>query len=182
MLAVDALPEIRAAVARAPQLAAMLTRDIDLPDFTAAFDAGLVIINAETWRAFGHLLDTGKLGADLVLRLRTAAATSAAQVDAAQQVRRDFTAAVDSALEEVDVLVLPTLPIFPLTLEAARSGAPVIAMSALIRPFNLSGHPALSLPLAVDGSPLKAGLQIVGRKGADEQVCAFAAAFEAALG
>jgi len=28
---------------------------------------------------------------------------------------------------------------------------------------------------------LKAGLQIVGRKGADEQVCAIAAHFEAAL-
>jgi amidase len=54
-------------------------------------------------------------------------------------------------------------------------------MSSLIRPFNLSGHPALSLPLPVVGTTLKAGLQIVGRKGADEQVCAIAARFEAVI-
>ncbi|MDS0862992.1 amidase, partial [Burkholderia pseudomultivorans] len=48
-------------------------------------------------------------------------------------------------------------------------------------PFNLSGHPALSVPLPLAGSPLKAGLQIVGRKGADERVCAVAAHLEAVL-
>ena len=101
--------------------------------------------------------------------------------DAAESVRRQFTAAVDHALESVDVLILPTLPALPITLDEARGGTSVIAMSSLIRPFNLSGHPALSLPLPIDGSPLKAGLQIVGRKGADEQVCAIAARFEAAL-
>jgi amidase len=37
------------------------------------------------------------------------------------------------------------------------------------------------LPIAIEGSPLKAGLQIVGRKGADETVCAVASRFEAAL-
>jgi amidase len=77
--------------------------------------------------------------------------------------------------------VLPTLPALPITVEAARAGASVIQMSSLIRPFNLSGHPALSLPLPLSGTSLKAGLQIVGRQGADEQVCAFAAHFEAAL-
>jgi amidase len=51
----------------------------------------------------------------------------------------------------------------------------------LIRPFNLSGHPALSLPLAVEGASIKAGLQLIGRKGADEKLCAVAAHFEAAL-
>ena len=43
-----------------------------------------------------------------------------------------------------------------------------------------SGY-VLSLPLPLAGSPLKAGLQIIGRKGADEHVCAIAAHFEAAL-
>jgi len=76
---------------------------------------------------------------------------------------------------------MPTLPALPITIEAARNDTSVIAMSSLIRPFNLSGHPALSLPMPIEGSPLKAGLQIIGRKGADEQVCAVAAHFEAAL-
>jgi amidase len=37
------------------------------------------------------------------------------------------------------------------------------------------------LPLPVEGAALRAGLQIVGRKGEDELVCAVAARFEAAL-
>jgi amidase len=96
-------------------------------------------------------------------------------------VRRRFTEAVDHALADVDVLVMPTLPTLPITVEAARNGMSVIAMSSLIRPFNLSGHPALSMPIPVANSSLKAGLQIIGRKGADERVCAVAACFEAAL-
>ncbi|WP_434109830.1 amidase [Paraburkholderia caffeinilytica] len=178
---VDATPEILKAVARAAGQTGCSARTVELADFAAAFEAGLSIINAETSHAFGHLVATSKLGADLDARLRTAAKTTAAQLDAAESVRRQFTAAVDHALESVDVLILPTLPALPITLDEARGGTSVIAMSSLIRPFNVSGHPALSLPLPIDGSPLKAGLQIVGRKGADEQVCAIAARFEAAL-
>lgn len=177
----EASPDIRDAVILAANKADCVAHALSLAGMPAAFDAGLAVINAETWRAFGHLVTTGQLGADLDARLRAAVHTTAAQLDAAEQVRRQFTAAVDHALENADVLILPTLPALPITLDEARSGTPVIAMSSLIRPFNLSGHPALSLPLPINGSPLKAGLQIVGRKGEDEQVCAIAARFEAAL-
>jgi amidase len=181
IVAVDADASIRKAVEHAVRRAGFASRSIELASMADAFSAGLAVINAETWQAFGHLVETGKLGTDLDARLRLASKTTPADLDAAENVRRVFTAAVDRALEDVDVLVLPTLPAFPITLEAARGGTPVIAMSSLIRPFNLSGHPALSLPLPVEGSSLKAGLQIVGRKGADEKVCAVAAHVEAAL-
>ena len=177
----DAHADILDAVTLAAATADCSAHTLPLAGVAAAFDAGLAVINAETSHAFGHLVATGMLGADLDARLRAATNTSAAQLDAAEQVRRQFTAAVDHALEHVDVLILPTLPALPITLEEARIGKSVIAMSSLIRPFNLSGHPALSLPLAIKGSPLKAGLQIVGRKGQDEQVCAIAARFEAAF-
>ncbi|HEX7913450.1 MAG TPA: amidase [Paraburkholderia sp.] len=178
---VDAQAALLAAVARAPHRAGFISQAIELAGFAEAFQAGLAIINAETWAAFGHLVESGKLGADLEARLRAASSTTPDQVSAAESVRRSFTATVDRALDSVDVIVMPTLPALPITLDEARRGASVIAMSSLIRPFNLSGHPALSLPLPVDGWPLKAGLQIVGRQGADEQVCAVAAAFETAL-
>ena len=43
--------------------------------------------------------------------------------------------------------------------------------------FNLSGHPAISVPAGmVDGTPV--GLQIVGRRHEDLRVLAAAAAFE----
>lgn len=181
IVSVDADAAIGQGVSRAVRIAEFSSRVIELENMKDAFDAGLAAINVETSRAFGHLVDTGKLGADLDARLRAAAQTTQTQLDAAERVRRAFTAAVDHALDSADVLVMPTLPALPITIEAARNGTSVIAMSSLIRPFNLSGHPALSLPLPIEGSALKAGLQIIGRKGADEQVCAVAAHFEAAL-
>ena len=181
IVSVGADAAIGRGVARAVRVAEFASRVIELEHMKDAFDAGLAVINVETSRAFGHLVDTGKLGADLDARLRAAAQTTQAQLDAAERVRHAFTAAVDHALDSADVLVMPTLPALPITIEAARNGTSVIAMSSLIRPFNLSGHPALSLPIPIEGSTLKAGLQIIGRKGADEQVCAVAAHFEAAL-
>ncbi|SDG88117.1 amidase [Paraburkholderia steynii] len=181
IVSVDADAAIRQGVARAVQVAGFASHAIELEHLKEAFEAGLAVINVETARAFAHLVETGKLGADVDARLRVAVQTTQAQLDAAERARRSFTAAVDRALENADVLVLPTLPALPITIEAARNGTPVLTMSSLIRPFNLSGHPALSLPIPIEGSPIKAGLQIVGRKGADEQVCAVAAHFEAAL-
>jgi amidase len=181
IVSVDADAAILQGVERAVQVAAFASRAIELDHLKEAFEAGLAVINVETARAFAHLVETGKLGADVDARLRVAVQTTQAQLDAAERARRAFTAAVDRALENTDVLVLPTLPALPITIEAARNGTPVLTMSSLIRPFNLSGHPALSLPIPIEGSPMKAGLQIVGRKGADEEVCAVAAHFEAAL-
>lgn len=178
---VDADPAITAALDAAIHAAGLRSHAVALDEMPAAFAAGLTVINAETSRAFGHLVATGKLGADLDARLRAAATTTPAALAEAEAVRARFTAQVDAALEHADVLILPTLPALPITLDDARNGVSVIAMSSLIRPFNLSGHPALSVPLPLAASPLKAGLQIVGRKGADERVCAIAAHIEAAL-
>ncbi|AEA60189.1 amidase [Burkholderia gladioli] len=180
---VDAPADARfnAAVREAVHRAGNAATPIALAQLGAAFDAGLVVINAETSRAFGHLVDSGKLGADLETRLRAAAATSRDALEAAEHVRLSFTEEVNRCLERVDLIVMPTLPEFPITLAEAHGGRSVIAMSSLIRPFNLSGHPALSLPLPIAGSPLKAGLQIIGRHGADEQVCALAAHLERSL-
>ncbi|MGF6917604.1 amidase [Paraburkholderia sp. 40] len=181
MVAVDADDDIAKAIADAVGKSELATQAIELASLKDAFTAGLAVINAETSRAFGHLVASGKLGADIEARLRAAAATSAADLDAAERVRRTFTDEVDRALDRVDVLVLPTLPALPITLEAARAGTSVIGMSSLIRPFNLSGHPALSLPVPIERSTLKAGLQIIGRKNDDETVCAVAAHLDARL-
>lgn len=56
----------------------------------------------------------------------------------------------------------------------------VATMSSLIRPFNLGGLPAINVPIALPGSALKTGLQVVDRHGADELVCSIARLFERA--
>lgn len=154
---------------------------IGLEGMQGAFEAGMVLINRETWAAFGHLTGGGRLGADIEKRLTAAGTTSDDAVAGAERVRASFSAAVDAALVDADALLLPTLPQLPPTLAALRDGASVLTLSKLVRPFNLSGHPALTVPVPMAGSSLRAGLQLVGRKGDDERICALGLHLEQAL-
>jgi amidase len=146
---------------------------VSLPLMDSAYQAGLVVINRESSIACAALLAGGRIGADVAQRLRKAALTSDAELAAAEAVRRAFAAQVDAVLADCDVLALPTLAAPPPRLIDAADTSAAVAMTALVRPFNLSGHPAISLPLT-DAAGLPVGLQLVARRGADEQLCAIA--------
>ncbi|HSK09862.1 MAG TPA: amidase [Vicinamibacterales bacterium] len=76
---------------------------------------------------------------------------------------------VDEALEGCDVLALPTLPIPAPPLGAdsmSIDGQPVPVRALMLRLtqlFDLTGHPALSMPGGPTGAGLPVGLQLVGR-------------------
>ncbi|MFS8979175.1 amidase [Cupriavidus necator] len=178
---VHANAAILAAVEAAVRLAGLAIRTVTLDGMAAAYQAAMPVINFETWAAFGHLTGTGGLQPDVEERLLAARSVGRAELAHAEAVRRQFTAQVDALLKEVDAIVLPTLPELPPTLAAVREGTPILGLTALVRPFNLSGHPALTLPVPLPGAALKAGLQLVGRKHQDETICAIAACIERAI-
>ena len=147
--------------------------DVDLEGMQAAFRAGITIMAAEMWELFGTLAEDPRMGADVQARIRAAAAVTADQVASAEDVRTSFRAAVDAALEGVDALVLPTLPAVPPALDDLGDAAQMLRLTSLVRPFNLTGHPALSVP--IDGPHGKpAAIQLVGRFMDDERLCAVA--------
>lgn len=149
---------------------------VTLPSFTAAFDAGMTVIATETAGAWGHLLDeNAPLGEDIRARLGAARKIDAATLAKAERVRAAFTAEVDAVLEDADALITPALPVVPPTLEEAKTPATVLPLTRFLRPFNLSGHPAVVLPSRHPSSGLPIGLQLVGRKGDDARLCAIAA-------
>lgn len=148
---------------------------VTLPDMEAAQTAGLHIIGRECSNAFAPLLASGLVGRDVHDRLTAAAKISDAQIAEAEAVRTRFTAAVDALLADYDAIALPTLPCPPPTLLDAADPAAAIPMTANCRPFNLSGHPAIALPVGeANGAPVS--LQLVGRRGGDEALCALARA------
>jgi amidase len=104
----------------------------------------------------------------------------------ARELARQLAAAYDAALAGTDVLVMPTLPIVATKIPPA--GAPreeSIARSTEMivntAPFDVSGHPATSVPAGlVDGLPT--GMMIVGRHFDDATCLRAAQAFETAVG
>lgn len=146
-----------------------------LPGMEAAQLAGLHIIGRETANAFAPLLASGLVGRDVHDRLTAAARISDTMLAEAETVRASFTATVDALLGEFDAIALPTLPCSPPTLLAAADPAAAIPMTANCRPFNLSGHPAIALPIG-EASGMPVSLQLVGRRGGDEALCALARA------
>jgi aspartyl-tRNA(Asn)/glutamyl-tRNA(Gln) amidotransferase subunit A len=101
--------------------------------------------------------------------------------------RRALTEQVDLALEGRDALVLPTLPITapPIgcgTVPIAGTAHPVRnLMLRLTQLFNVTGHPAISLPCGVGDDNLPCGLQLIGRKEQPTTLFATALAVEALL-
>ena len=88
----------------------------------------------------------------------------------AQSARAQWRAVIDRQLSHCDALVLPTLPIPP-----QKIGAETVMIGSVEEPlrpmtlrltqlFNLTGHPAISLPCGVTRGGLPCGLQIVGRR------------------
>jgi aspartyl-tRNA(Asn)/glutamyl-tRNA(Gln) amidotransferase subunit A len=121
------------------------------------------------------------------LRLETARTVMAEDYVRALEGRERLRREVDALLIDHDVLALPTLPIPAPPLGAASmpvgsSTQPVRAlMLRLTQLFNVTGHPAISLPCGVTSANLPVGLQLVGRRMETESLIQAARAIEVAI-
>ena len=93
--------------------------------------------------------------------------------------RAGYIAAVDASLTGVDALAGPTVGFQAPAEDPPFGVGEDSGEGRFTGPYNLTGHPALSLPVPVAGLP--AGLQLAGRRGGDWALLAVAAAAEAVL-
>jgi aspartyl-tRNA(Asn)/glutamyl-tRNA(Gln) amidotransferase subunit A len=121
------------------------------------------------------------------LRLELARYVLAEDYARALRAREALRREVDAALAGQDVLMLPTLPI-----PAPRLGASTVrlgggdepvrnVMLRLTQLFNLTGHPAVTLPCGLTPEGLPSGVQLVGVRGGTQGLLAAAAFVEAVL-
>jgi aspartyl-tRNA(Asn)/glutamyl-tRNA(Gln) amidotransferase subunit A len=93
----------------------------------------------------------------------------------------------DRALQGIDVLLTPTLPITAPEIgqrdlsigdyeESVRSG-----LTRFTGPTDLTGHPSLSVPCGLTGSGLPVGMQIIGRRFDEATLYRFGHAYEEAV-
>jgi aspartyl-tRNA(Asn)/glutamyl-tRNA(Gln) amidotransferase subunit A len=106
----------------------------------------------------------------------------------AQRGRQVLTREVREAIGGRDGLLLPTMPV-----PATKLGVPIVSISGVEEPvrsitlrltqlFNITGHPAISLPCGKTDEGLPVGLQIVGTRNRTPELLEVAAAVEGVLG
>ncbi|HEY2551343.1 MAG TPA: amidase [Streptosporangiaceae bacterium] len=111
----------------------------------------------------------------------------------ARNLALELTASYDAALREADVLVLPTLPIVASRIppaDASREESVIRSIEMIVNtaPFDVSGHPAITVPAGLARVPggqedgLPAGLMIVGRRFDDATCLRAARGYETAVG
>lgn len=104
---------------------------------------------------------------------------------AANRMRFTLNQRIADVFDQADLLVLPTSPVpafgcagpLPTNVDGMEVGPAAAVL--FTSPFNMSGHPVVSVPMGVvDGAPV--GMQIVAPRHEDHLALAAAAAFEAA--
>ena len=113
------------------------------------------------------------------LRLALGGLLSAEDYVQALRIRRELWAEVDHALESVDVL-LTAATLSPAPLSSKLTKTDPIDSPVLTSPFNVTGHPAVSVPCGFSKDGLPLGAQLVGRAFDETTVLRVASAYEQA--
>ena len=181
-------PEVEEAVRRGIRVlegAGMIVEDVTIPHGDQIMPAWWTIFSAESAAVHAPLIRTRGLDySQAVLNtVGPGSFLSSGVLFKAQQARSAITRGMNELLQKVDVLLGPAVPIVAWPLGGMHElGSTVVeALTKLAfttAAFNLTGHPAISVPCGLNSDGLPIGLQIAGRAFDEETVLRVAHAYE----
>jgi amidase len=182
-------PEIEHALDVALAEAELVVVDVHLEGIELANLARRTILLAEAWQVDGYLTELPDaergLSQESLRKLRHGAEVTNRALTRAHATALQWRARLDQLFGQVVALALPTLPCAAPELGRA-DGMQLVELTALA---NLTGHPALSLPVPrADGSAslgrtaVPPSLQLVGPSFAEELLLGIGRRIEAAVG
>jgi 2-dehydropantoate 2-reductase len=162
--------EVRDAVASALAVLAAAgwrVQELTAPwlDELAAWEHALSVIVARQAGQVHAGRDTSGYAEGTRALLAFGASVTEEQYAAALAQRAKLTAAIDASLSGIDALAGPTVGYTAPEQDPPFGVGDDSAEGRFTGPYNLSGHPAVSLPVPSSGLPV--GLQLAGRAGAD---------------
>lgn len=189
-------PEIHDAIKRAlavlEEMGAVVM-EVRLPEAELAGPASLAVILAEASAYHATRLRTQPeaFGPDVRLNMEQGTLLPAQQYLKLQRYRQRFLEATRTAMQMVDVLVAPSVPVLPPVIgeyplgkeKVVVDGQEEFLWDSLARttgPFNLTGQPTLALPCGFSSSGLPIGMQIVGHAFQETTVLQVGAAYQRA--
>ncbi|MFG2989070.1 amidase [Streptomyces sp. NPDC048257] len=162
---------VRRAIARLEELGARLV-DVEIPmtRYVRAIQWGLMVPEASAYHERTLRTVPDLYGADVRVLLEAGELMTAGDYLRAQRARTLLRQAWQNMLEAVDLIAAPTVP-----LTAVKSGRTDVvwadgsvesvaeAYVRLSAPANLTGVPALTVPVGLDSAGLPIGMQLMGR-------------------
>jgi amidase len=175
---VESDPAIDAALDRALALSGWDVHTLPVPGWDEATQQAGLLLVVEAWHCDASLVADAPeaIGDDVRARLELGSRVDDATVGAAWAAQRGWKATLEQVFTEVDLVVTPTLTIFP----PRREDAEDLLVARCTLPVNLAGVPALSLPVPTAG-PLPASIQLIGPPYGEERLLAAALELEAAV-
>ncbi|HKH38133.1 MAG TPA: amidase, partial [Rubrobacter sp.] len=146
-------------------------REVEIPNLVDTLHAQRLILGAEAYAVHEERLENEPetFDEEVCTRLMGGARPRAYRYANARRRGVLATDEFDHALQGVDVLLTPTLPIVATEIgqrEVSIGDYEESVRSALTRytgPTDLTGHPSLSIPCGTTASGLPVGLQLIGR-------------------
>jgi Asp-tRNA(Asn)/Glu-tRNA(Gln) amidotransferase A subunit family amidase len=156
------------------------------PELSNPVDIWNMLTTVDNFVSEGALLDTRLVADDTRGLIEPGADVSGVDYVRARNAQWEYARTWGQFMSDYDLFLTPTMEC--VAYEHGRTGPPTIGGEAIgefyddychfCYPFNLTGQPAMSVPMGTAERGLPVGLQIVGRRFEDEVVLRAAAAWE----
>ena len=151
-------------------------------------DTWAMLINCDLYATLQPVLEQFRndLGRTLVLAMDHTSTIPMEQFIWGQRVRTELCRTFGALFEEYDLLMTPAMPTEafdakgPPPSEIEGEPVPLLGPVAFTYPFNITGHPAATVPIGFTDAGLPAGLQIVAPHYREDLVLQAARAYEQA--
>ncbi|HEV2817537.1 MAG TPA: amidase [Allosphingosinicella sp.] len=182
-------PEVAAAAEQALDTFAALgfeVREVALPPLEPFARGWAVTVGVEAAAVHAEYYDRAPddYGPAMRMLIELGQAPPAGAYEALEEARRDLASAMARLHAQVDLVLLPALPVPTPTLATLAQGGNdpdvVAAMLRFTAAFNYSGQPSLTLPAGFDADGLPIGLQLIGPILGEERLLAAGRAFQQA--
>lgn len=166
-------PEVEVLVRKAVSVLKEIGAEIvpvTIPSMEDVTKANIVLLSAEAYAGHQEHLEKrpDDIGADVRARIEKGRKVSGADYVRAHLIRMRVRRELQELFLRVNVILAPTTPMtaFPIAGAGSASQEKVaqqrVATTKLLRGFNATGHPALSVCCGFDSQGLPVGLQIIG--------------------
>lgn len=178
-------PEIEAAIDAALHASGLEVVTLDWDDLELGGQAFMGIFFSEIWDTDREVVQAhpDEVGPDTAQAMALASDLRHTGADA-RQAGQAFQRSLIGLFDRVQLLALPTLPVFPPRLADLdqESLFPIcVEITKHVAPFNVAGTPATAQPVPVRGSHVPASLQLVAPAFGEELLLSTAAHIETAL-